>query len=137
MILGFGTILFLALISLAIVSTILFLINSIKLIGPTEVGLVVKRLGAKLPDDNPIALNGEAGYQADLLMPGLRFVVWPIYAVTKYPWVQSSSAKGRSSRVRTTTLNDLTTSQRMPRCKPSPLRPPIWGVNTSTSARST
>ena len=87
MILSLGTTILLAVISLAIVTVILFLINSVKLIGPTEVGLVVKRLGRKLPDDNPIALNGEAGYQADLLMPGLRFVLWPIYAVTKYPWV--------------------------------------------------
>ena len=46
---------------------------SFRVIGPTEVGLVRKRLGKKLPGDNPIAMKGEAGYQADLLMPGLRF----------------------------------------------------------------
>ena len=28
-------------------------------------------------DDQLVALNGEAGYQADLLMPGLRFKLWP------------------------------------------------------------
>lgn len=73
------------------VPVVLFLIvaiNSIKLIGPTEVGLVTKRIGRGLPEDNPIALHGEAGYQADLLMPGLRFVLWPIFAVKKFPWVQ-------------------------------------------------
>ena len=64
------------------------LLNSIKLIGPAEVGLVTKRFGKKLPDDNPIALSGEAGYQADLLMPGLRFVFWPVFSIRKYPWVQ-------------------------------------------------
>ena len=42
-------------------------------IGPTQVGLVRKRLGNKLPDDNPIAFHGEAGYQVGLLMPGVRF----------------------------------------------------------------
>ena len=62
--------------------------NSLHMIGQTEVGLVTKRLGVRLPDDNPIALNGEAGYQADLLMPGLRFMLWPIYSVRKHPWVQ-------------------------------------------------
>ena len=67
---------------------LLMLLNSIKLIGPSEVGLVTKRLGRKLPDDNPIALSGEAGYQADLLMPGLRFAFWPIFSIRKYPWVQ-------------------------------------------------
>ena len=25
---------------------------------------------------------------ADLLMPGLRFKLWPIYGVQKFPWVQ-------------------------------------------------
>ena len=31
-------------------------------IGPTQIGLVRKRFGAKLPGDNPLALKGEAGY---------------------------------------------------------------------------
>src|SRR5262245_31998737 len=58
-------------------------------VGPTEVGLVTKRFALrKLHDDNPIAFRGEAGYQAALLMPGLRFKVWPVYAVKKFPWVQ-------------------------------------------------
>jgi len=57
-------------------------------IGPTQVGLVTKRFGRKLPDDNPIAFHGEAGHQADLLMPGARLKLWPIYSVTKFPWVQ-------------------------------------------------
>lgn len=62
---------------------------SVRRIGPTEVGLVQKRFGfKKLIDDNPVALNGEAGYQADLLMPGLRFKLWPMFSVYKYPWVQ-------------------------------------------------
>jgi len=42
----------------------------------------------KLTKDNPVAFNGEAGYQADLLMPGLRWMPYAIYSVDKYPWVQ-------------------------------------------------
>jgi len=61
---------------------------SIYSIGPTQVGLVRKRLGGKLPGDNPVAFKGEAGYQADVLMPGLRFKFILLYAVTKHPWVQ-------------------------------------------------
>ena len=62
---------------------------SIQVIGPTQVGLVQKRVSfRKLPDDNPIAFRGEAGYQAELLTPGLRFKLWPMFAVKKYPWVQ-------------------------------------------------
>lgn len=67
----------------------LVLFNSISLIGPTEIGLVIKRFAfKKLKDDNPIAFHGEAGYQADLLMPGLRFRLWPVYGIKKHPWVQ-------------------------------------------------
>jgi uncharacterized membrane protein YqiK len=36
----------------------------------------------------PDAFQGEAGFQADLLMPGLRWKPWLLYAVEKYPWVQ-------------------------------------------------
>src|SRR5262249_62408111 len=42
----------------------------------------------KLADGNVIAFHGEAGYQAELLMPGWRLRLWPLYRVDKYPWVQ-------------------------------------------------
>jgi len=68
---------------------IICLIFSIRYIGPMEIGLVNKRFGfKKLSEDNPIAFNGEAGYQAELLMPGLRFKFWPVFAVNKHPWIQ-------------------------------------------------
>jgi len=66
----------------------LMVVKSVHRIGPTQVGLVTKRFGRKLPDDNPIAFKGEAGHQADLLMPGMRMKLWPIFTVTKFPWVQ-------------------------------------------------
>ncbi len=63
--------------------------RSVWRIGPTEVGLVTRRFATKkLANDNPIAFEGEAGYQADLLMPGLRWKLWPIHTVEKFPWVQ-------------------------------------------------
>jgi len=62
---------------------------SVRVVGPTEVGLVMKRFGfRKLKDDNPIAFHGEAGYQADLLMAGRRWKPWLLYEVQMYPWVQ-------------------------------------------------
>ncbi len=67
---------------------VVILLKSTYSIGPTEVGLVRKRFGAKLPGDNPVAFRGEAGYQAEMLMPGLRFKFCLLYAVTKHPWVQ-------------------------------------------------
>ena len=58
-------------------------------VGAGEVGLVAKRFAfRKLAEDNPIAFRGEAGYQATLLMPGLRFKLWPMFGVKKFPWVQ-------------------------------------------------
>src|ERR1700682_2270396 len=64
-------------------------IRSVIVIGPAQVGLVAKRFSRRHnTTDTPIAFNGEAGYQADLLMPGVRFKLWPTYTVSKYPWVQ-------------------------------------------------
>jgi uncharacterized membrane protein YqiK len=73
---------------IAAVVVLISLLHSIYSIGPTQIGLVRKRFGAKLPGDNPLAFRGEAGYQAQLLMPGLRFKFGLVYAVTKHPWVQ-------------------------------------------------
>lgn len=67
---------------------VVFVISSFHSVGPSEVGLVTKRIGRKLDDDQLLARNGEAGYQAELLMPGLRFKLWPIFRVERYPWVQ-------------------------------------------------
>jgi hypothetical protein len=79
----------LAWITAATTLVLLYLILSIRRIGPTEVGLVTKRLGLRrLSQDNPIAFDKEAGYQADLLMPGLRFKPFLVYSVTRFPWVQ-------------------------------------------------
>ncbi|TMF78257.1 MAG: hypothetical protein E6I15_03375, partial [Chloroflexi bacterium] len=48
--------------------------RSIVVIGPAEIGLVVKRVSRRHnTTDTPIAFAGEAGYQAELLMPGVRF----------------------------------------------------------------
>jgi uncharacterized membrane protein YqiK len=67
---------------------LIYILKSIQLIGPTQVGLVAKRFGRKLSQGHVIAFNGEAGYQAELLMPGLRIKPWLIYNVRKHPWVQ-------------------------------------------------
>lgn len=72
----------------AAVVVLLLALSSFRFIGANEVGLVNKRLGRRLKGDQAIAFEGEAGYQARLLMPGLRFKLWPIYSVTKHPWVQ-------------------------------------------------
>jgi regulator of protease activity HflC (stomatin/prohibitin superfamily) len=73
----------------AVVAILLIvMMASLHSIGATEIGLVNKRFGKKLRQSNVIAMNGEAGYQAALLMPGWRFKLWPIFHVVKHPWVQ-------------------------------------------------
>src|SRR5690348_1028484 len=62
--------------------------KSLKYIGPTDVGLVVKRFGRRLSEGSVLAMKGEAGFQHQLLMPGWRFKLWPIYKISEYPWVQ-------------------------------------------------
>ncbi|HXL18749.1 MAG TPA: hypothetical protein VN961_14650, partial [Streptosporangiaceae bacterium] len=63
--------------------------RSFVVIGPAEVGLVIKRVSRRHnTTDTPIAFAGEAGWQAELLMPGVRFKLWPAYVVLRYPWVQ-------------------------------------------------
>ena len=80
-----GILVIIAVVALAIV---LMALRSFHSIGPAEVGLVAKRVGGNQKDEQLVALKNEAGYQADLLMPGLRFKLWPIYKVERYPWVQ-------------------------------------------------
>jgi regulator of protease activity HflC (stomatin/prohibitin superfamily) len=84
----FGTMPFAFLGGLLAVLLLVVVFNSIYSIGPTQIGVVRKRFGAKLPGNNPVAFKGEAGYQAELLMPGLRFKFYLVYAVTKHLWVQ-------------------------------------------------
>jgi regulator of protease activity HflC (stomatin/prohibitin superfamily) len=66
----------------------LILFKSLKYIGPTDVGLVTKRFGAKLKEGSVLAMQGEAGFQHALLMPGWRFKLWPIFSIREFPWVQ-------------------------------------------------
>ena len=79
-----------AIVGVIVVVIVVFVVwKSFHSIGATEVGLVAKRFAfRKLGEDNPIAFRGEAGYQATLLMPGLRFKLWPLFGVKKFPWVQ-------------------------------------------------
>src|SRR5262249_3391522 len=54
-----------------------------------EVGIVIKRFASKnLPQGAIIAVNGEAGYQADTLPPGLHFGLWVWqYSIVRAPLI--------------------------------------------------
>lgn len=66
----------------AVASVVFAFITAVPLLGlvvirENRVGVVIKKFaGASLPAGQLIALNGEAGYQADTLPPGLHFGYW-------------------------------------------------------------
>ena len=60
----------------------------VRVIGPSESGLLIKRFGPELPAGHVVALAGEAGYQARMLGPGWHFPVWRWrYRVVRVPVV--------------------------------------------------
>ena len=75
-------------VSLLLLVAVPIVAMSVVRIGPNQVGLVIRRWGKHNTSQGPLALHGEAGYQAGLLMPGLAFRLWPTNRVEKHPWVQ-------------------------------------------------
>ena len=77
---------FLAFLTLGILIIIPLLLGGV-LIQETQVGIIVKRFGTRaLPPGRLLALDGEAGYQADTLAPGLHFGFWCWqYRIIKVP----------------------------------------------------
>ncbi len=68
------------LLGLSIFTVVAFFASSlfgIIVVKEREVGIVVKKFGASLPAGQLIALDGEAGYQADTLAPGWHFGLFP------------------------------------------------------------
>ncbi len=63
-----------------------FLVN----IGAKEVGIKERRyLGRRMPQGRVVATDGEVGLQADVLKPGLHFVIYPVERVVqKVPLVE-------------------------------------------------
>lgn len=76
-----------------LVITALLMYMGIVRIGETEVGLVIKKFSlnprhSSLPSDGLIALNGEAGWQADTLAPGSHWGYWPwAYTIRRVPLI--------------------------------------------------
>ncbi len=77
---GAGIIIFVLLIVVAVLA-----FSSTVNIAGDQVGIVEKKLlGGKLPPDRIIAVDGENGIQADMLMPGWHFWKFPwLYKITK------------------------------------------------------
>lgn len=83
-----------SIIAIILLVVVLFIISCFVYIGPKERGLLTKKFGAPLPQGDIIAFNGEAGYQANLVQPGWRFVLKPIFSIAKIPLVQTTANGG-------------------------------------------
>lgn len=83
-----GLIIFLVIGGIILLPNIAWL-GGLVIIGEKEVGIVVKKFAStSLPAGHLIALNGEAGYQANTLAPGWYWGYWPLaFAVKKEPLV--------------------------------------------------
>jgi uncharacterized membrane protein YqiK len=66
-------------------------LSGLKVIGEDESGLVVRKFGPALPPGHIVALNGEAGYQAEMLPPGWHF---------GYPWFRFKVQRVQVVKVR-------------------------------------
>lgn len=75
----FGTLIFVVIAGTVIICIPLFF-GGLVVIGEREVGIVVKKFsfsGKAIPPGRLIALEGEAGFQADTLAPGWHWGYWP------------------------------------------------------------
>jgi len=65
-------------------------VSSVRYVPDGKVGIVVKNVGAKsLPQGKVLAVNGEKGAQAEVLMPGWHPWLWPVvYNVELEDWVK-------------------------------------------------
>ena len=72
----------------ALMFALVVFLSGLHVIGAHESGLVVRRFGRSMPAGRLMALNGEAGYQADLLPPGWHVGLWRFrYQVVRVPMV--------------------------------------------------
>ena len=80
---------------------VVFVLPSIRIIGPTEVGLVTKRFSLRrLPDDNPIAFHGEVGIGREDACWGNREAGVTRRAEDRAPFTASARRLRRASSLR-------------------------------------
>jgi uncharacterized membrane protein YqiK len=71
-----------------VLAALLLVASGLRIISEREAGLIVKRFGRPLPVGRVVALDGEAGLQANLLTPGWHFGYWHwLYKVQRVPMV--------------------------------------------------
>jgi len=75
--------------ALLLVVVLVWFVIGLVIIREDQVGVVVKRFtwnGRKLPDGRVVSLEGEAGYEAKTLAPGIHPFYWRFqYKVEKFP----------------------------------------------------
>ena len=67
----------LSVIPILLLVTLIVLLMSLIVIREDQVGIVIRKFGDSLKPGKLVALNNEAGFQADMLAPGWHFGYWP------------------------------------------------------------
>ncbi|MBI4425044.1 MAG: hypothetical protein HY554_15030, partial [Elusimicrobia bacterium] len=74
---------------LAVGAFLVVLVNSIAIVGGSELAVLERRwFGKEMPEGRVVALANEVGIQARILSPGLHFLTPFLYRVQKFPMVQ-------------------------------------------------
>src|SRR5262245_55253534 len=62
-------------------------------VGAKEIAIKERRyMGKKMPSGRVVATGGEVGIQADVLKPGLHFILWPLERIVdRKPLVEIAS----------------------------------------------
>ncbi len=79
--------------ALVVFILLIFILSGIRFIPNNRIGIVEKRFGQRSVKGGFIALNGEAGYQPDLLRGGLHYLIPIQYLVHIAPLVTISQGK--------------------------------------------
>jgi len=70
--------------ALGLIALLLFVSRFLVNVGPKEIAIKERRyIGRRMTSGRVVATSGEVGIQADVLKPGLHFILWPIECVVQ------------------------------------------------------
>ena len=94
-----------ALATLAMFALIIFLYNSMVIVGGTQIAVLERRwLGTSMPEGRVVAMADEVGIQARILGPGLHLLIPFLYRTEKAPMMMVAT---NHSKPRTRSIDEM------------------------------